>query len=141
MSKEGEKTTQTVDFTHKEGNTAFKLGLKKAGEAAWKWKAGTETVGVIAATPVEQEDENAPVETAPKPKRIWNKSGPLIAQATVGVSEGDLKYDAGVKSVGGKLRWVGGISGGSKTNSWGLRAETPMGDKDGSWKVKVSAGN
>lgn len=127
LSRDGDgPLTQTVDVAHTEGNTAFKVGLKKAADAAWKWKAGTSTTG------------------------IWGGGGgdatgiggsPTTITADLGTKEGDVKWTGGVKSVDGDLSLRAGVSGGGdKANNWALGVKSRSGG-DGNWKVAVNAGN
>lgn len=133
--------TQQLDYSRKEGNTAFKLGLKRTGESGWKWKAGTETTGEITlggSTVTNNLEMAAPGDGVARAKVAGR---PLVLTAAIGTSDGDVKVDAGMKASEGDVRLRAGIQGGSKNNAWGLGIETPSKDKPGSWKVTVNTGN
>eukprot|EP00668_Euglena_longa_P011277 GGOE01013668.1.p1 GENE.GGOE01013668.1~~GGOE01013668.1.p1 ORF type:complete len:272 (-),score=67.51 GGOE01013668.1:246-1022(-) len=129
--------TQQVDYSHKEGNTAFKMGLRKVGNAGWKWKAGTETVGEFAF------GTGSKAAPAPVLTKMAKATGgkPLVVTAALGVTEGNLKVDAGFKAVDGDVRLRAGFQGGNKGNSWGVNVETPSRDKSVSWRVNLNTGN
>lgn len=129
VSRKGDgPVSQTIDLSHKEGNTAFKLGLKKSADAAWKWAAGTSTEGVWNGGSAGGDATGA-------------GGDPLVLTADLGTSDGDLKWTAGVKSTDGDLNVRAGVAGGGKSNSWALGVDTGSIDKPGNWKVAVNAGN
>eukprot|EP00667_Euglena_gracilis_P020746 EG_transcript_22537 len=141
LKSNGGTVTQQVDYSRKEGNTAFKLSLKKAGNADWKWRAGTETVGDISFGGGGGAGRLKAVEP-PRSALVQASGGkPVVVTAAVGLTEGDVKVDAGFKVENGDVRLRAGVQGGGKTNSWGLNVDTPSRNKKGSWRVTLNTGN
>eukprot|EP00669_Euglena_mutabilis_P007313 TRINITY_DN2640_c0_g1_i3.p1 TRINITY_DN2640_c0_g1~~TRINITY_DN2640_c0_g1_i3.p1 ORF type:complete len:261 (+),score=86.75 TRINITY_DN2640_c0_g1_i3:24-785(+) len=135
--------TQTLDYSRKEGRTAFKLGLRRVGQEAWKWRAGTETLGEYTFKGGDEGGDSAPAAAGDDASKMMQSTGgrPVIVTAAVGTVHEDIKIDAGIKAVDGDIRLRGGIQGGGKGNSWGLGIETPSKDQKGTWRVVVNTGN
>ena len=128
LSREGDgPITQSLDITHAEAATNYKVGLKRAGDAAWKWKAGVTS----------QRSFSAGGGSA-----TGAGDDALVLTADLGAKEGDIKYSAGVKSTDGELAARLGVSGGTSSggNNWafGLQA-----DPDGqvSYNIGLGANN
>lgn len=79
---------------------------------------------------------------APRSALVQASGGkPVVVTAAVGLTEGDVKVDAGFKVENGDVRLRAGVQGGGKTNSWGLNVDTPSRNKKGSWRVTLNTGN